>query len=130
MIYFGSAEYSNNSSGMILVLDDEYDIATMIKRSLEVNGFKNVSAFTDPILALEHFRNNSDNYSLILSDVRMPGMNGFELVLKVRASSPTIKVLLMSAFEISDFDSDILPALKIDDFLQKPISIMELIAKI
>ena len=115
---------------MILVLDDGYDIVTMIKRSLEGNVFRNISVFTDPTLALEDFRNNSHNYSLILSDIRMPGMNGFEFVTKVREINPAIKVLLMTAFEISDSNLDILPALKIDDFLQKPVSISELIEKI
>jgi len=115
---------------MILVVDDEYDVLAMIKRSLEHNGFRNVSVFSEPFLALEHFRNNSYKYALILSDIRMPGMSGFEFVTKIREISHDIKVLLMSAFEISESDLDFLPSLKIDGFIQKPVSVSQLIEKI
>ena len=65
----------------ILVLDDEPDITTVITTSLIKNGF-NVFGFTNPFLALEHFQMNFKDYSIILSDIRMPGMNGFEFVKK------------------------------------------------
>jgi DNA-binding response OmpR family regulator len=56
----------------IMVLDDEPDLATIVKDVLQRNGFKNVFAFTDPLLALEHFKINHKDYSLVISDVRMP----------------------------------------------------------
>jgi CheY-like chemotaxis protein len=64
----------------ILVLDDDFDLATLVEQILQKDGFKNVFAFTDPLLALEHFRINHKDYSLIISDIRMPTMNGFEFV--------------------------------------------------
>jgi len=57
----------------ILVLDYESDIVTTFKNSLELAGYT-VSGFTDAILALEHYRDNSDKYSMIISDIRMPNI--------------------------------------------------------
>ena len=116
------------NSKHILVLDDDFDIVSIIKISLQKRRF-NVFAFTDPFLALEHFEINSKNYGLVLSDVRMPGMPGFEFVRKVRKIEPNVKILLMSAFEISDLEfSRALPSdTKIDGFVQKPVSPKELV---
>jgi PleD family two-component response regulator len=58
-------------SKSILILDDEYDIVTILKKSLSIAGFS-VFGFTDPLLALEHFKSNSDMYEIVLTDVRMP----------------------------------------------------------
>jgi CheY-like chemotaxis protein len=66
---------------------------------------------------------------LVLSDVRMPGMPGFEFIRRVREMEPNVKILLMSAFEISDseFSRALPPAIKIDGFVQKPVSPKELV---
>ena len=122
---------SNNSYNNILLLDDEPDILGVIKESLERNGFNNVSAFTDPFLALEHFKNNSNNCSLILADVRMPAINGFEFARKAREINSLVKILLMSAFEVSEFEFlNIKSTLKVDGFIQRPVSVAQLIQKI
>lgn len=113
-------------SGSILVLDDEFDIINPIKHSLQRIGL-HVYAFTDPNLTLEHFRINCKDYILVVSDIRMPGMNGFEFVRRVREINPAIKVLLMSAFEINSTELSIgLGGAKIEGFIQKPISLHEL----
>jgi CheY-like chemotaxis protein len=112
-------------SGSILVLDDEFDIINPIKHSLQGIGL-HVYAFTDPNLALEHFRINCKDYILVISDIRMPGMNGFEFVRRVREIRPAIKVLLMSAFEINSTELSVgLGGAKIEGFIQKPISLRE-----
>jgi CheY-like chemotaxis protein len=114
----------NNKS--ILVLDDEFDIVALIKQSLQKGGL-HVYAFTDALLALEHFRLNCKHYILVLSDVRMPGMDGFEFVRKLKEINSTTKVLLMSAFEINSNElSTALGSVHIDGFIQKPISMNEL----
>ncbi len=113
-------------NGSILVLDDEFDIINPIKHSLGRIGL-HVYAFTDPLLALEHFRINCKNYILVISDIRMPGMNGFEFTQKVKEISPAIKVLLMTAFEINSIElSTGLGEAKIEGFIEKPISLHEL----
>src|SRR5688572_17730593 len=83
----------------ILVVDDDLDIIDPIKLWLQKNGFA-VSEFTDPIMTLEYFNNKSKGIDLVLCDIRMPGVNGYELVTKIKKIQPEIKVILMSAFEI------------------------------
>jgi DNA-binding NtrC family response regulator len=56
----------------ILVLDDDFDISLLVKQVLQKHRFKNIFPFTDPLLALEHFKINHKEYSLIISDIRMP----------------------------------------------------------
>ena len=111
----------------ILVVDDEFDIVNLIKQALQKQGFTTY-AFTDPLLALEHLKTNSESYGLVLADVRMPAMTGIELVKKIKSMRPTIKILLMSAFEFNDRDwSKVLASIKIDGYVQKPISTKQLI---
>ncbi|MBV9177251.1 MAG: response regulator [Nitrososphaeraceae archaeon] len=118
-----SASFSKN----ILVLDDELEIVSLIKHFLQRQGYR-VFGFTDPMLAIEHFMLNSRNYSLVVCDVRMPAMNGFECVKKMREIVPSIKVILMSAFDINDpLYIGLSSSLKINDFIQKPFSLKELI---
>jgi DNA-binding NtrC family response regulator len=107
----------------IMIVDDEIDIATFMKLSLQKCCF-DVDSFTDPFVALEHFQLNSEDYTIILSDIRMPGMNGFEFVQKIREVKPKIKVLLMTAFDINTavFSEELL-ATKVNGFIQKPISL-------
>ncbi|MFZ0568564.1 MAG: response regulator [Nitrososphaeraceae archaeon] len=112
----------------VLVLDDDFDLARLVKQILQKDGFKNVFAFTDPLLALEHFRINHKDYSLIVSDIRMPTMNGFEFVREARKIDPKVKILLMTAFEIDDKDlAKVLPKPKINGLLRKPASTKQIL---
>ena len=108
----------------VLVVDDELDILRVIKRSLESEGgVSHVYAFSNPLEALEHFKLNYNNFVLVLSDIRMPGMTGFEFIRRIRQINPTIKALLMSAFEFNNNErSSALGSIMVDDFVQKPVS--------
>ena len=112
-----------------MALDDDFDIIVIIRATLQKHGYV-VFAFTDPYLALEHFKINADGYGLVISDVRMPGMNGFEFISRVKEVRPDIKVILMTAFEINDIKhSKLLPAgIRIDEYIQKPISTQVLLS--
>jgi CheY-like chemotaxis protein len=115
----------------ILVLDDDFDLSNLVKNILQRDGFKNVFAFTDPLLALEHFRINQKNYSLIISDIRMPTMNGFEFVREARKINPKVKILLMTAFEIDDKEfARVLPKPKIDGLIRKPASSKQILSTV
>ena len=94
------------SNSNILVIDDNSDIANIIKTMLEIDGF-NVSAFYDPSLALDHFKSNSKEYALLIIDVRMPGMSGPEIVSRIKRIEPEIKIIFMTAFDISSVNSEI-----------------------
>jgi CheY-like chemotaxis protein len=88
-------------SSSILLVDDNFDIVRLMERALKEHGFK-VSAFTDPAVALEDFQIHYKTCSLILSDTKMPKMNGYELIKKAKEIDKQVKVVLMSAFEINN----------------------------
>lgn len=110
------------TSDWILIVDNEFDVVTLLRQWLEKQGF-HVFGFTEPGLALEHFRLNSKEYGLVISDLRMPEMNGYEFIKKVKEIKPEVKVFFMTAFEINDIEfRRLLPSVKIDEFIQKPIT--------
>ena len=113
-----------SNSKSIVVVDDERDIVNQIKRSLEAMDGLKVYTFTDPFAALEHFNSACTDHHIVISDIRMPGMNGYEFVKQVKRINPQVKIILMSSFEIDDNNLlDVLPDVKIDTFLQKPFSL-------
>jgi DNA-binding NtrC family response regulator len=110
----------------ILAVDDELDIVNLMKQSLDMSGFK-VCTFTNALAALEDFKSNSRYYDIVISDIRMPGMNGYEFIKHVKNINPKVKAVLMSAFEINDKEfHNLLPDIKVDAFLQKPFRIQQL----
>lgn len=114
----------------ILVVDDEQDIVMIIKMALQRSGWA-VNDFTDPILALEHFERHSKDYDAILSDIRMPGMNGFDFARRIKVTKSDVKIFIMTAMEISRSELEkVLPSVKIDGLIQKPVSMHMLVSLI
>jgi DNA-binding NtrC family response regulator len=114
----------------LLIVDDDSDIVQVLKLGLQKNRFL-VDAFTNPEEALQSFKSNAEAYCLVLSDVRMPGLSGIQLAKKVKEASPSVKVILMTSFEIRDSEfSKVFPSTHVDGFVQKPIGIKDLIKKI
>lgn len=114
----------------ILVVDDEADIVRIIELYLQKSG-KSVKAFTNPILALEHFQQHADDYDTVITDIRMPEMNGFELVRKLGSMNPQLRFFIMTAFEMykSEFEK-VFPSIKIAGIIEKPISMHTLLKMI
>jgi CheY-like chemotaxis protein len=116
-----------NVKKAILVVDDDFDTANTIRLWLQRYGFR-AYEFTDPVQALEYFHERMEGINLVLSDIRMPQMNGYELVIKIKTLKPKIKIILMSAFEIREGElSRVLPSINIDRLISKPISLKSLV---
>jgi DNA-binding response OmpR family regulator len=118
---------NNNRTYKILVVDDERDITSVIEKGLKSNGFE-VDSYNNPIWALEKFR--ADTYDLLIIDIKMPKMNGFELYKKMKEIDNKLKVCFLTAIEYySDEFRMAFPKLTMRCFADKPISI-DLLAKI
>jgi CheY-like chemotaxis protein len=87
------------SSKKILIVDDEPDITFTLRIILEENGFKGVDVYNEPLLALQNFK--SRVYSLLITDVAMPRMNGFELYEHVKKIDDRINVIFVTASDIN-----------------------------
>lgn len=110
------------SKNIIYLVDDELDITTILKKILEQNGYA-VHAFNDPKKAVEDFKANGKDCAVILSDIRMPGMNGFQLAREFRQHRPDVRIVLMSSFEINRAEFyKVLPSTDVAAFLTKPVS--------
>ncbi|HZE78027.1 MAG TPA: response regulator [Nitrososphaeraceae archaeon] len=112
----------------ILIVDDDHDIALAFGKGLENNGFK-VNTFTDPTSALSEFR--AGIYDLLLLDVKMPKMNGFELYGEMVKIDDKVKVCFITAYEVYyQALREVFPTLNIECFIRKPIEIAALVDKV
>ena len=116
---------------LVAIVDDEQDITTLFHDALmRISGIT-IFTFTDPIAALEHFQENKDAYVLVISDFRMPGLNGTELLRKMKDMNKYVRTILMTAFEIEDARfSDYTKREIINSFFQKPVRLTDLIEEV
>jgi DNA-binding NtrC family response regulator len=85
-----------------------------------INGIT-IFTFTDPVLALEHITINNEKYVLVISDLRMPGIDGIELIKKLKNMNPFLRTILMTAFESNELFQEYTEKQIINGFFQKPI---------
>ena len=114
------------------MVDDESDVIFTLKIVLEENGFK-VDSFTDPLSALENFKGESAGmYELLILDMKMPGINGFELYRQIKKIDDKVKVCFLTASEMDygQFRKELFPALDNNCYIQKPIETEMLIGRI
>jgi DNA-binding NtrC family response regulator len=104
----------------IALIDDEVDLVDLFQEILESDGYK-VCAFIDPIQAFNTLEKKIQEYGLILSDFRMPNLNGYELCTKLRQLNPKLEVILMSAYDTIEYDTSKFTIVK------KPILIAQLL---
>jgi DNA-binding NtrC family response regulator len=119
-----------NESGItrVLLVDDDQDVLFSMVTALESNGFV-VDAFSSPDIALEKFKPNY--YELLLLDIRMPGMTGFELFEEINKLDGKVHVIFITAFEVYyEALKEIYPDLVPSSFIQKPISNDDLVGRI
>jgi len=115
----------------ILLVDDEPDVIYTIKNILEDNGFE-VDTFNDPITALKSYTANF--YDLVILDIKMPKMDGFELYNKIKERDPEVKICFLTASELfyEEFRKTrymLGEKLGEEYFIQKPIKTDDLLQK-
>lgn len=113
----------------VMIVDDEQDITTIFKIGLENNQFI-VTTFNDPVEALSMFKPGL--YDLMILDIRMPGMNGFQLYNKIRDIDDKVKVCFLTAFEEArgEFKSSFPSLEEIKCYLKKPITVQDLVKRL
>lgn len=116
---------------LVGIVDDEKDITVLFRDALAVVSGITIFTFTDPIIALEHIMINKTKYVLIISDLRIPGLDGIELIKKVKNMNPLVRTVLMTAFEFDDelFQQYVEKQI-INGFLRKPIMLKDLIKEV
>jgi CheY-like chemotaxis protein len=120
----------------ILIVDDDADVTVTFKAGIEeINNYNDANSkievytSTDPVIALSKFKPNF--YDLLLADINMPHMNGFELCEKILAIDINVKVCFMSSAEINrEALREIYPALSLGCFIRKPVTMDYLVKRI
>jgi len=117
----------------ILIVDDVPDITSSFQNALRDKGFEQVDTVNDPVLALKNFRAGS--YDLLIIDIVMPEMDGFELYEEIRKIDTKVKVCFITAYEVNyQALRAVFPAATTTDdigcFIRKPIDVDDLIKHI
>jgi DNA-binding NtrC family response regulator len=110
-------------------VDDDIHIANLFHETLRQNFFGiEVYSFSEPVMAFEHFTANKDDFALVISDLRMPGLNGLELLKKVKTSNAKVRTILMSAynFEEDELYQKYMKEQVINSTIEKPVTMNRL----
>jgi DNA-binding response OmpR family regulator len=120
---------SNKEHKKILFVDDEPDLTFMFKEGIEYAGFS-VDAFNNSVDALKNFKPRF--YDLVMLDIVMPEMDGFDLYKELKKLDPDVKVCFLTASEkyCENLRNEEYRTLSKDLFIQKPLSIKDLISEI
>jgi two-component system response regulator ChvI len=111
----------------ILIVDDEPDITLTLRKGLELSGYDVHSSNDDPLEALSSYK--PDTYDLLVIDIRMPSLTGFELYRKIKEIDSKVRVCFITAFETyyEKFKQEVFPLEEIKGFIRKPIQIEDLV---
>jgi CheY-like chemotaxis protein len=118
----------NSNKKRILIVDDEPDITLTFKIALEGTGLYEVYTFNEPLKALANFKAHS--YDLVITDIKMPKMNGCEFSQKVKEIDNNVKICFLTASECYYCNNGNYEQREAECLLTKPIGIGELIKQI
>ena len=119
------------SNRYLSIVDDESDITLCFHEALKSLPGITIFTFMEPQLALEHFKKNKNSYALVISDLRMPVINGIQLLKTVKDLNPEVRTVLMTAFEVEDkLFQEYSKKEIIDGFARKPISLGNLLKEV
>lgn len=120
--------FLSTKNKIVSIVDDEIDITGLFQDALVGIFGISIVSFNDSVIALEHFKGDKKNYALVLTDLRMPSLNGLELLKKVKKLNPNVRTILLSAYEVENdviFQQYIKEGI-IDSFIEKPVTISRL----
>ena len=106
----------------IMLIDDDPSISFLFTQYLKSAGMV-VESFTDPEKALAHFiESDYRHYDLVITDIRMSNLNGFELYQQLKSLDPNLRVIFVTALDIAQEISTLLPEVKLNQFIIKPVN--------
>lgn len=113
----------------VIIIDDEQDITDLLKKTLMSLGIK-VSTFNHSDTALASFK--PGKYDLAIIDIRMPGMNGYQLFKRMKEIDKRLKACFLTAFEVDyeDFVRNHIEIGTINCFIKKPVKILDFTKRI
>ena len=114
------------ATGTVLIVEDESDTLKFVSDTVQSFGYSVISE-GDAVRALQIFKERSDEIALVISDIFMPAIDGRDLIKNFKAIKPSVKVIVMSGYQIEDFVRQDIP---LDDFLRKPFDGIDLIRKV
>lgn len=106
----------------IMLIDDDPSISFLFTEVLKSAGMV-VESFTDPEKALAHFiESDYRHYDLVITDIRMSSLNGFELYQQLKSLDPNLRVIFVTALDIAQEITTLLPEVKLSQFIIKPVN--------
>jgi CheY-like chemotaxis protein len=111
----------------VMAVDDEVKVVTTIQEILQSCGYT-TGCFIEPDRAIKEIRSKGKDYALVITDIRMPDMNGFEFARSIRQTNPDIPIVFMTSFEISKSEFSLMfPSAPVADLITKPFNKAELL---
>jgi two-component system, OmpR family, response regulator ChvI len=106
----------------IMLIDDDPSISFLFSQYLKSAGMI-VDSFTDPEKALRHFMDSKyGQYDLVITDIRMSHLNGFELYQQLKTFDPDVRIIFVTALDIAQEITTLLPEVRLNQFVIKPVN--------
>ena len=102
-----------------MIVDDEEDVLFVTEKLVQSCGYE-TEAFSDPLKALARYKQSPTDFTVILTDIRMPGLDGLHLASEILNLKGSAKIMLMTAFHIDGHIFNALPVIHKDDIVSKP----------